>query len=170
MASVKQKRAARRNIKKAQSRWRSMSRQQHAKAQPQGRARKKPGTGGKGKYYRVVVRPKSEFSSFRLHDVGRKGHIQRLAGKRKTGSWDTQAWLIAKTDACVSGGILVGKTAESKKVISRLSAKPRKVKGDVFKAKPRRNVPEKAKPTVKMRKAQRRNIKKAQAARRKKKR
>ncbi len=135
-----------------------------------GRARKKPGTGGKGKYYRIVVRPKSEFSSFRMQDVGRKGHVQRLAGKRKTGGWDTQAWLIAKTDASVSKGILVGKSAGSKSVISKLGAKPRRVKGDIFKAKPRKNVSEKAKPTSKMKKARKRNIKKAQEARRKKKR
>ena len=135
-----------------------------------GRARAKPGTRGKGNYYRVVVRPKSQFSSFRLHDVGRKGHIQRLAGRRKNGSWDTQAWLIAKTDAHYSKGRLVGKTAAAKKILAKLRTKPRKVKADISRAKPRRNVPEKSKPTPAMRRAQRRNIKKAQAARRKKRR
>jgi hypothetical protein len=168
MATTKQKRAAKRNIRKAQAKWRGMSRRQHARAQPQGRARKKPGTTGKGKYYRVVVRPKGQFSSFRLHDVGRKGHIQRLAGRRRNGSWDTQAWLIAKTDARYSGGRLVGKTAEAKKLLAKLGTKPRKVKKDISRAKPRKNVPERAKPTAKMRRAQKRNIKKAQAARRKK--
>ena len=167
MASKKQKRAAKKNIKKASAKWRSMSSRQRALAQPQGRARKKPGTGGKGKYYRVVVRPKGQFSTFRLHDVGRKGHIQRLAGKRRGGGWDTQAWLIAKTDADVSGGILVGKTASARNVISKLGTKPRRVKGDVFQAKPRKDVPERAKPTPAMRRAQTRNIRKAQAARKK---
>lgn len=170
MASTKQKKAARKNIKKAQAKWRSMSSRQHALAQPQGRVRKKPGTGGKGKYYRIVVRSKNQFSSFRLHDVGRKGHIQRLAGKRRGGGWDTQAWLISKTDAGVSGGALVGKTASARSVISKLSTKPRRVKGDVFQAKPRKDVPEKAKPTPAMRRAQMKNIRKAQAARKKRKR
>ncbi len=170
MASKKQKRAARKNIRKAQAKWRSMSRRQHARAQPQGRERKKPGTTGKGKYYRVVVRPKSQFTSFRMHDVGRKGHIIRLAGRRRNGSWDTQAWLIAKTDAHYSGGKLVGKTASAKKVLARLRTKPRRVKADISKAKSRRNVPERAKPTAKMKRARRRNIKKAQAAKRKKRR
>ena len=32
-----------------------------------GRARKKPGMGGSGKFYRVVVRPKAEFKIFRNH-------------------------------------------------------------------------------------------------------
>jgi len=168
MASIKQKKAAKKNIKKAQKKWKSMSSRQHALAQPQGRARKKPGTGGTGKFYRIVVRPKGEFVSFRNHDVGKKGHIQRLAGRRKSGSWATQAWLIAKTDAEIKKGILVGKTKHVKEAISKLRTKPKKVKGDIFEAKSRKNVPEKSKPTPAMRKAQMRNIKKAQAARRKK--
>jgi len=168
MASSKQKKAAKRNIKKAQRKWKSMTHRQHARAQPQGRGRKKSGTTGKGKFYRIVVRPKSEFSSFRNQDVGKKGHVQRLAGRRKSGSWATQAWLIAKTDAKVSGRTLAGKTKHAKQVISKLKRKPVKVKGDIFQAGPRKNVPEKSKPTKKMRKAQKRNIKKAQAARWKK--
>ncbi len=132
-----------------------------------GRARKKPGTGGKGKYYRIVVRPKSEFKTFRAQVVGTEG-AERLAGRRKNGSWDTEAWLIPKKHAHVSGGTLVGDTAKIRGILSKLGSKPRKVKGDVFKAKPRKNIPEKAKPTTKMKKAQKRNIKKAQAARRKK--
>lgn len=165
MATAKQKRAAKRNIKKAQKKWRSMTSRQKALAQPQGRARKKPGTKGTGKFYRVVVRPKSEFKTFRAHDVGAKGHIERLAGRRANGSWATQAWLIAKTDAEVRSGILVGKTKDARSVMSKLRRKPKKVKGDVFEAGPRKNVPEKAKPTPKMKRAQKKNILKAIAAR-----
>ena len=168
MATVKQKRAAKKNIKKASAKWKSMTSRQRALAQPQGRARKKPGTTGMGKYYRIVVRPKSEFSSFRTQDVGRKGHIQRLAGRRKSGSWSTQAWLISKKDAKVSNGVLLGITSGAKKVISVLRTKPRKVRGDIFEAKSRRNVPEKSKPTRSMKAARKKNIKKAQAARWKK--
>jgi len=168
MASTKQKKVAKGNIKKAQAKWKSMSSRQKTLAQPQGRARKKPGTTGKGKFYRIVVRSKSEFTSFRNHDVGNKGHIERLAGRRKSGSWATEAWLISKKDAKVSGNTLVGISSDAKKVISRLSSKPRKVKGDIFEAKPRRNIPEKSKPTKAMKTAQKRNIKKAQATRRKK--
>lgn len=167
MASAKQRKAAKLNIKKALKKWKSMSHRQHALAQPQGRARAKPGTKGEGKYYRVVLRPKSEFVTFRNHDVGRKGHTQRLAGKRKNGSWDTQAWLISKKDASVKNGILVGNNPGTRKILDKLQSKPKIVKGDVFHARPRRNIPEKSKPTPVMRIAQKRNIKKAQAARRK---
>lgn len=170
MVSAKQKKAAKSNIRKALAKWVGMSHRQRALAQPQGRARKKPGTGGKGQYYRIVVRPKSEFTSFRAHDVGRKGHAIRLAGRRKTGSWDTQAWLISKKDAHVQNGILVADESHAKKVLAKLRTKPKLVKGDIFEAKDRRNVPEREKPTPPMRRAQKRNIKKAQATRRKKKR
>ena len=168
MTSKKQKAAARRNIKKAQAKWKSMSHRQRTLAQPQGRARKKPGAGKKGEYYRITVRPKNEFTSFRIHDVGRKGHLQRIAGRRKSGSWATQTWLISKTDAKVSGTSLVGKTAEVKKLLRNLSIKPKRVKGNLFESKDRKNVPEKSKPTSAMKRAQKRNICKAIAARWKK--
>jgi hypothetical protein len=37
MATEKQRQAAKKNIKKAQSEWTSMSSRQHSKAQPEGR-------------------------------------------------------------------------------------------------------------------------------------
>ena len=166
--SSKQKAAAKKNIKKAQAKWKSMTSRARAIAQPQGRARKKPGTTGKGKFYRVVVRPKSEFTSFRNHDVGKKGHVERLAGRRASGSWATQAWLISKKEATVKGDTLIGKNKDVKDVLAKLQSKPKIIKGDVFKARPRKNIPEKSKPTPAMKRAQSKNIKKAQAARRKK--
>ncbi len=164
MATTKQKTAAKKNIKKAQAKWKSMSSRQHAKAQPEGRSRAKPGTQGSGNYYRIVVRPKNDFTTFRYHDVGERGHIQRLAGKRSTGSWGTQAWLISKEDAHVSGNSLVGDTTDARNLIDKLGAKPKRVKGDVFEAKDRPNVPEKKKPTEAQRRAWMANIKKAQLA------
>jgi len=166
MATAAQRAAAKRNIRKAQAAWKSMSHRQHARSQPEGRSRKRPGTGGGGEYFRVRVRPKSEFVTFRTQDVGGPGHIQRLAGKRPSGSWDTQTWLISKRDAHVERGHLVADTADARQVIDKLGSKPVHVKGNIFEAKPRPNVPEREKPTPAMRRAQRENIKKAQAARR----
>lgn len=131
-----------------------------------GRSRAKPGTKGKGEYYRVIARPKSEFKTFRIQVVGTEG-TERLAGRRKNGSWDTQAWLIPKSHAHVSGKTLIGDTAKIKNILSKLRSKPKRVKKDIFRAKPRKDIPERTKPTPAMRRAQRRNIKKAQAARRK---
>lgn len=168
MASAKQKIAAKKNIKKAQAKWKSMTHRQHALAQPEGGARKKPGTTGKGDFYRIVVRPKEQFITFRNHDVGTKGHIERVTGRRKTGSWATHTWLIAKGDVEVKNGIIVGKTKDVRDILSKLQSKPKLIKGDIFEAKPRRNVPEGEKPTPAMKRAQTKNIKKAQAARWKK--
>lgn len=157
--------AAKKNIKKAQARWKSMTKRQHSLAQPQGRGRKKPGTTGKGKFYRIEVRPKNEFVTFRVQDVGQKGGLERLAGKRTSGSWDTVSWLISKEDARVKNGHLMITDAKARSVLKGISGKIVHVKGDVFKAHPRTNVPEAAKPTPAMRRAQMANIKKAQKAR-----
>src|SRR5437773_9727269 len=107
MATQKQREAASQNIRKAQAAWKSMSPRQHAQAQPEGRGRKKPGTGGTGEYYHVGVRPKQDFVTFRTQDVGDPGHIQRVAGKRQSGSWGTVKWLISKEDAHIEDNKLV---------------------------------------------------------------
>jgi hypothetical protein len=165
MATIKQKEAAKKNIQKAQRRWQEMTPREHALAQPEGRKRAKPGSKGEGDYFRIVLRPKEEFVTFRYHDVGKKGHIQRLAGKRSSGSWDTQTWLISKDDAHLEGEMLVPDTEDAKEVIEALGAKPKHVKGDIFEAKDRPNVPESEKPTRAQQRARLENIKKAQQAR-----
>jgi hypothetical protein len=165
MATTKQREAARRNIKKAQAAWKAMSHRQHARAQPQGRTRQKPGEGGEGDFYRIRVRPKSEFATFRTQRLGGEGEVRRVAGKRQSGSWDTQAWLISKDAAHISHGKLIPDTSGVKEVLEKLGSTPRHVEGDIFKAKPRPNVPEREKPTAAQKRARRANIKKAQAAR-----
>ncbi len=168
MVTPKQKAAAKKNIKKAQKAWKGMTKREHSLAQPQGRGRAKPGTTGKGKFYRIEVRPKSEFVTFRVQDVGKKGGLERLAGKRSSGSWDTISWLISKEDAKVKDGHLMITDSKAKSVLKSISGHIYHVKGDIFKAHPRKNVPEAAKPTPAMRRAQKAKIKKAQATRRRK--
>jgi len=167
MATEKQIEAARRNIKKAQQAWREMSHRQRALAQPQGSERAEVGERGEGDYFRIIVRPKEAFTTFRYHDVGEKGHIIRLAGKRQSGSWATHAWLISKEDAHIQGNELVPDTEDAKALVGSLSSKPEYVEGDIFQARDRKNVPEAARPTPAQQKARAENIKKAQAARRK---
>jgi hypothetical protein len=164
MATQKQITAAKKNIKKAQKAWQEMSHREHAIAQPSGRGRKKPGA-GEGEFYRIEVRPKDEFVTFRTQDMGKKGGIERLAGKRSSGSWDTATWLVNKDYAHLEGRKLVPDHPDAKELFSVLGSQPTRVKGDVFKAKDRPNVPEKAKPTPAQKRARTTNIKKAQAAR-----
>jgi len=159
--------AAKKNIKKAQAAWKGMTKRERSLAQPQGRGRLKPGTSGKGKFYRIEVRPKSEFVTFRNQDVGKKGGLERLAGKRTSGSWDTVSWLIGKNKAHVQNGHLMIDDPKARTVLKSIRGRIVHVKGDVFRAHPRKNVPEAAKPTSAMRRAQKANIKKAQKARRK---
>jgi hypothetical protein len=166
MATEKQKEAAKKNIKKAQAAWEAMSPTEHARSQPEGRARKKPGTTGKGKYYRIVVRSKEDFVAFRYHDVGEPGGVQRLAGKRSSGSWDDQAWLISKKMAHMEGNKLVADTSDAKKILQEFGP-AKHVDGDVFQGHARKNVPEREKPTPAQRRSRMNNIRKAQQARQK---
>jgi len=133
-----------------------------------GRTRKKPGSSGSGDYYHVEVRDSDDFETFRTQDVGDEGHLQRVAGKRESGSWATVKWLVSKEDAHVENGKLIPDTKDAKDLIKKLGSQPVQVKGDRFEAKPRRNVPERSKPTAAQTRARRKNIKKAQAARHKK--
>lgn len=167
MVTAKQREAAKENIKKAQKKWQEMTAREHSLAQPEGRKRAKPGTKGGGNFFRVVVRPKEEFTTFRYQDVGGPGHIQRLAGKRESGSWDTQAWLISKQDAHIEHGTLIADTADARELLEALGSKPVQVKADMFEAKDRPNVPEEEKPTPAQKRARMENIEKAQQARRK---
>lgn len=165
MTTEKQREAARENIKKAQAKWQSMSKQERSLAQPEGRKRAETGTKGQGDYYRIVVRPEAAFRTFRTHDVGDPGGLQRVSGQRESGSWDTQAWLISKDDAHVENDELVPDSDSAKDLLRTLGSKPVHKKGDVFTAKDRRNVPESEKPTPAQQRASRENIEKAQAAR-----
>ena len=126
--------------------------------------RKKPGSGGQGDYYHVEVREGGDFETFRTQDVGDAGHLQRVGGKRASGSWATVKWLIRKEEAPVEDGKLVGDTQDANDLIKKLGSQPVQVTGDRFKAKDRRNVPEKSKPTTAQTRASSQNIKKAQAA------
>jgi hypothetical protein len=131
---------------------------------PQRKRRAKPGSTGEGDYYRIELRPSSDFTFFRNHDVGDKGHLIRVAGKRSSGSWDTVAWLVSKEDAHIEGETLVADSEDAKQLIESLGSKPKHVKGDIFEVKDRPNIPEKKKPTEAQKKAWAENIKKAQAA------
>ena len=168
MPTLKQTKAAKENIKKAQEKWKSMTTRQRSLAQPEGRKRAKPGSTGEGEYFRISIRDKGEFTSFKTQDVGNKGGIQRVAGRRKSGSWDTQAWLISKDMAKKTGDTLKAIAKDAQEVLDNLGSKPKHLKGDIFTAKSEINVPEADKPTKAQKKAWSTNIKKAQKARTKK--
>jgi hypothetical protein len=131
------------------------------------RRRKKPGATGQGGFFHIQVRPRTMFTFFRTQDIGEKGGVERVAGRRADGLWDTQKWLVAKTHAHRVGTRLVADSAEARRLLAMLGSTPVHLGGDRFRAKPRFDVPESAKPTPAQRRAWARNIRKAQAARRK---
>ncbi|HSL30794.1 MAG TPA: hypothetical protein VK900_16450 [Anaerolineales bacterium] len=128
--------------------------------------RKAPGSGGRGNYYHIELRDGDDFETFRTQDVGDEGHLQRVAGKRPSGAWATVKWLVSKEDAHVEDGKLFGDSGDAKDLIRRLRSRPVHIQGDRFKAKPRRNIAENAKPTKAQSRARNQNIKKAQGSRR----
>jgi len=133
-----------------------------------GRARKKPGSGGSGDYYHVEVRERGNLKTFRTQDVGDPGHLQRVAGKRESGSWTTVKWLISKEDAHVEQGKLVPDTSDALELIGKLGSQPVQVKGDRFKARPQRNTSGRSEPTAAQTRTRREKIKNGQAARQQK--
>lgn len=128
------------------------------------RKRAKPGSRGGGRFFHIEVRPAAQFVAFRVQDVGVPGSVERVAGRRTSGTWATAKWLIEKTHAHVDDGRLVPDSTEAKKLFRSLGSVPVHVDGDRFRARPRRDIPEAEKPTPAMRRAQLANIRKAQAA------
>jgi hypothetical protein len=97
-------------------------------------SRKKPGSTGEGDYYHVELTSTRGFEAFRTQDVGRRGHIQRVAGKKADGgSWQTVKWLIGKKDAHRRGNRLVPDSKGAKDVIEDLGVQPVHISGDRFK-------------------------------------
>ena len=129
--------------------------------------RRKPGSTGAGEYYHIEVLPRTDFVTFQTQDVGRRGHIQRVAGQRSSGYWSTVKWLIDKNDAHVQDNKLVADTPAAKEVIEQLGSEPVRMLGDLFKARPRPNFHETVKSAPARAPARTENVKTARTTRRK---
>lgn len=126
--------------------------------------RAKPGSRGSGRFFHVELRPSAQFVAFRVQDVGEPGGVERVAGLRSSGSWDTAKWLIEKTHAHVENGHLVPDSAEARKLFASLDSAPVLVEGDRFHAETCRDIPEYERSTPAMRWAQLAGIRRAQTA------
>jgi hypothetical protein len=129
------------------------------------KTRAKPGSTGKGEYYHIQVLPKADFVTFQTQDMGRRGHIHRVAGQRPSGYWSTVKWLIDKDDAHVQDNRLVADTKAAKDVIKQLGSEPVRMLGDLFKARPRPSFREEARSARTRTRSE--TAKKSQATRRK---
>jgi hypothetical protein len=98
----------------------------------EGRGRAKPGTRGGGEFFRIEVAPARRFVTFRYHDVGKKGGVERIAGQRPDGTWETAGWLISKDMAHVERGRLVSDTEDARKAFAEIGTVLRHTIGDRF--------------------------------------
>jgi plasmid stabilization system protein ParE len=162
--TTRRKAVARKNVKKAQRTWQTMSSRARARSQPQGRGRSKPGAGG-GQFFHIEVRPRTEFKTFRTQDVGKRGGIERVAGKRASGSWSTQKWLIAKDQAHIERGMLIGDTVDARRVLTMLGSEPRHIKADRFTIHGHTGMPADVNPTLAPRRAGLTNVQAPQKGR-----
>lgn len=105
--------------------------------------RKESGERGKGKYYHVELRPRAGFIAFATQDVGKKGRLLRVAGKRASGVWYTVAWLIEKNLAHIArNGRLIVDDVKARTVLHQIVKPIIHKKGDIFSTTPRYTVPE----------------------------
>lgn len=133
------------------------------KVKKKAKRRAAPGSTGKGKFFHIQVRPKFEFKTFRVQDVGQKGGLERLAGKRSGpgGTWDTVTWLVSKDDAYIDANGHLKLRGKAQSLLKQFKGRITHVKADIFKAR-EKNVREVDKPTPAMKRAQKKNILKAQ--------
>jgi hypothetical protein len=89
---------------------------------------------GSSDCYRIIVRPKEQFASFKTQAIGNPGSsLQRLAGRRRnSGTWATQAWLVNKSSAHIEGKTLVADSKDVRDLIRQLGSKPQLEYGDIF--------------------------------------
>lgn len=149
------------------NRRRTANRRENKKSLTRKQTRRKPGSTGRGEYYHIEVLPKADFVSFQTQEVGRRGHIQRVAGQRSSGYWSTVKWLIDKDDAHVQDNKLVPDTKAAKDVIEQLGSEPVHMLGDLFKARPRPQMHEAVHPASTLTRSRRETVKKTQSTRRK---
>ena len=188
---ARQKSAARKNIRKAQKVRRSKSatrrtaartktttrsktktktrvRAKTTKTKPRAkstaRRRTKPAARRRG-FFHIEVQPKEAFVEFKTQDIGSQGRIERIAGKRAGGAWSTQEWLIAKDQAHVERGTLIGDTVDARRVLSMLGSEPRHIKADRFTIHGPSGMPAEARPTLAPRRAGLTNVQAPQKGR-----
>jgi hypothetical protein len=191
MATARQKSAGRKNIRKAQARRAKKSatrrvatrtktttqsktkaktgvRTKVAKAKPRAkttaRRRTRPAARRRG-FFHIEVQPKEAFVEFKTQNIGSAGGIERVAGKRAGGAWSTQEWLIAKDQAHVERGTLIGDTVDARRVLTMLGAEPRRIKADRFTIHGHTGMPADVSPTLAPRRAGLTNVQAPQKGR-----
>jgi hypothetical protein len=183
MATARQKSATAKNIRKARKAHRTKSAVRRTSAGSKTRARAKTRTKARTKtakakprakstarrrtkstarrrrgFFHIEVQPREAFVEFKTQSIGSDGGIERVAGKRAGGSWSTQEWLIAKDQAHVERGLLIGDTVDARKVLTMLGSEPRHIKADRFTIHGHTGMPADVSPTLAPRRASLSNV------------
>lgn len=90
-------------------------------------------------FYRIEVRHRKGFTTFKKDDVGKKGGLVRVCGKREDGKWVTIRWLVSKKDAHVDAERnLILDDPRVRAMLKNIRGRIVHVKGIIYVAKPRR--------------------------------
>ena len=190
MATARQKSATAKNIRKARKARRTKSAVRRTSAGSKTRARAKTRTKARTKtakakprakstarrrtkstarrrrgFFHIEVQPREAFVEFKTQSIGSDGGIERVAGKRAGGSCSTQEWLIAKDQAHVERGLLIGDTVDARKVLTMLGSEPRHIKADRFTIHGHTGMPADVSPTLAPRRAGLSNVQAPQKGR-----
>lgn len=88
-----------------------------------------------GGFYYIEVRPKAVYKNFRAHCTDEKDGIERVAGQREDGTWETVTWLVSKEMAHIENGRLVADHPNAKELFDKLGAEPKQIEDNRFEAK-----------------------------------
>lgn len=86
-----------------------------------------------GTYYRIIMRPRSNFVSVRSETPTGLNKIQQINGKAPNGQWSTQSWLVRKDGARIENEVLIGDTKAIRSLLKALNGIVQRTKGDEFK-------------------------------------
>lgn len=149
---------------KTKTRVRAKTTKTKPRAKSTARRRTKAAARRRG-FFHIEVQPKEAFVEFKTQDIGSEGRIERIAGKRAGGAWSTQEWLIAKDQAHVERGTLIGDTVDARRVLTMLGSEPRHIKADRFTIHGPSGMPAEARPTLAPRRAGLTNVQAPQKGR-----
>ena len=141
--------------KTTRSKTRTKARVKTTKTKPRAKptARRRTKSAARREFFHIEVQPREAFMEFKTQEIGSEGGIERVAGKRAGGAWSTQEWLIAKDQAHVERGLLIGDTADARRVLTMLGSEPRHIKADRFTIHGHTGMPADVSPTLAPRRA-----------------
>jgi hypothetical protein len=167
-SATRRKAARTKTTTRSKTRTKTRVRAKTTKTKPRAKSptRRRPkATARQRGFFHIEVQPKEAFVEFKTQDIGSEGGIERIAGKRAGGAWSTQEWLIAKDQAHVERGTLIGDTADARRVLTMLGSEPRHIKADRFTIHGPSGMPAEARPTLAPRRAGLTNVRAPQKGR-----